>query len=403
METRSELKAELEELKARLAEVEETLNAIRSGEVDALVAAGPGGDQIFTLQGAETPYRILVEEMSQGALMLIPDGTILYANSRFSTLAKTSLEHVIGASWQKFFPRDRAQLDACLKTPEPIQPPPELSLRAADHSYCPVHLSLRSMSNNGVTGFSVIVTDLTERKRSENALRKTSDELLEKNGQLEAFSYSISHDIRAPLRAMQGFASLLLEDYADKLETQAKSYVERIIGSTKQLDHLIHDVLTDSKLSRDQKEEATFDLDKIIREMIETYPHFREANIEVIPSSAHIRGHKVALGQCISNLLGNAIKFVPAGRVPCVKVWTERNDGHVRLWVQDNGIGILPKDQKRIFDIFSRVAGNGDYEGTGIGLAMVKTAVEQMGGKVGVESEPGRGSRFWIEFKSAQP
>ena len=98
-----QLKAELKELKARLAEVEGTLNAIRNGEVDALVSSGPDGDQIFTLQGAETPYRILVEEMNQGALMLVPDGTILYANTRFASLSKTPLEQVIGSSWQKFF------------------------------------------------------------------------------------------------------------------------------------------------------------------------------------------------------------------------------------------------------------------------------------------------------------
>ncbi|HZM02896.1 MAG TPA: PAS domain-containing sensor histidine kinase [Candidatus Saccharimonadales bacterium] len=397
----SELKAELKELKARFAELEETLNAIRSGEVDALVAAGPGGDQIFTLQGAETPYRILVEEMSQGALMLIPDGTILYANTRFATLAKTSLEQVIGSSWQKFFPRDYLQLAACLETVEPVRPPEELSLRAADGSFCPVHLSLRSMSNNGVTGFSVIVTDLTEQKRSENALRKTSDELREKNGQLEAFSYSVSHDIRAPLRAMQGFATILLEDYADKLEPKPKSYLEIIASSANQLDRLIHDVLADSKLSRAQNGAASFDLDKMVREMVETYPNFREANIEVVASSAHVRGYEVALGQCISNLLCNAIKFVPAGRIPCVKVWTEPSNGHVRLWVQDNGIGILPHDQGRIFDIFSRVKTKGTYEGNGIGLNMVKKAVEKMGGRVGVESEPGRGSRFWIELESA--
>ena len=276
----SELRVELKRVKARLAEVEETLDAIRSGEVDALVTEGPGGDQIFTLQGAETPYRILVEEMNQGALMLAPDGTILYANLRFAALAKTPLEQVIGSSWQKFFPRDYAPLEKCLKTAEPIRPPEELSLRAADGSFCPVHLSLRSMNNNGVTGFSVIVTDLAERKRSENALRKTSAELLEKNGQLEAFSYSISHDMRAPLRAMQGFAAILLEDYADKLEPKPQSYLEIIASSANQLDRLIHNVLADSKLSRAQNGAASFDLDKMVREMVETYPNFR-----VLPES----------------------------------------------------------------------------------------------------------------------
>ena len=393
---------EITELKARLAEAEDTLNAIRSGEVDALVASGPHGDQVFTLQGAETPYRILVEEMNQGALMLIPDGTILYANTRFSILSKTPLEQVIGSSWQQFFPPDKfPQLEACLKATEPVSPLDELSLQAADGSFCPVHLSFRSMLANGVTGFSVIVTDLTERKESECALRKTSDELLEKNGQLEAFSYSISHDMRAPLRHMKSFADVVLEDCADKIDPRSKSYLERIVSSADQLDRLIDDVLAYSRISSEQTKPAAFDLDKMTREMIAAYPHLREADIEIVASSAQVRGYKVALGQCISNLLGNAIKFVPKNIVPQIKVWTESANGRVRLWVQDNGIGISPKDQKIIFDVFTRLHSNKVYEGTGLGLSMVKKAVEKMGGRVGVESELGHGSRFWIELESA--
>jgi PAS domain S-box-containing protein len=402
MEMPGDLKAVIKALTARLAEAEETLNAIRSGEVDALVASGPGGDQIFTLQGAETPYRILVEEMNQGALMLIPDGTILYANARFAELSKTPLEQVIGSSWRQFFaPDNHARLQTCLKTAEQASPPVELRLRAADGALRPVHLALRCMSGSGVAGFSAIVTDLTERRQSEDALRKTSNELLERNGQLKAFSYSISHDMRAPLRAMQGFASVLLQEYGDKLGPEPRSYLERIVSSATQLDRLIHDVLADSQLSRAQNELAALDLDKMVRELVRTYPNLRAANIEIVASSARVRGYQVALGQCLSNLLGNAIKFVPKGRVPCVKVWTEPANGRLRLWVQDNGIGISSKDQETIFDLFSRGHGKEEYEGSGIGLNMVKKAVEKMGGRVGVESEIGRGSRFWIELETA--
>jgi signal transduction histidine kinase len=252
-----------------------------------------------------------------------------------------------------------------------------------------------------VEGFSVVVTDLTERRQSESALRKTSEELLEKNAALEAFSHTISHDIRAPLRAMQGFVQILLESYGDKLEPEAKSYLDRIESSATRLDRLIHDVLAYSKLSNSENEVVAFDLDHMVRETVETYPNLRDAHIEIATSSAQVKGHQVALGQCVSNLLGNALKFVPPGRVPRVKVWTQTIKRRLRLWVQDNGIGILPEDQVRIFDVFSRLDTEQAYEGTGLGLSMVKNAVEKMGGQVGVESEIGQGSRFWIELACA--
>jgi PAS domain S-box-containing protein len=393
---------EISELKARLAEAEDTLNAIRGGEVDALVASGPNGDQVFTLQGAEMPYRILVEEMNQGALLLIPDGTILYANTQFARLAKTPLEQVIGSAWQQFFPRDKhLQLEGLLKTTEPVTPSEALNLMAADGSSCPVQLALRSMHSAGVEGFSVILTDLSERQRSEDALRKISVELLEKNGDLNAFSHSVSHDMRAPLRTMQGFARVLLEDYASQLDPKAKTYLSQIETSAERLSRLINDVLSYSQLSQVQNQPGTFELARLLRDIVETYPNLREANIEILPFHALVRGYEVALSQCISNLLGNALKFIPQGVTPRIKVWAERSKGHWRLWVQDNGIGIARKDQGRIFDAFSRLHSHEVYEGSGLGLSMVKKAVEKMGGRVGVESELGQGSRFWVEVPIA--
>jgi PAS domain S-box-containing protein len=402
MAAASDLTAENAELKARLAEAEQTLEAIRSGAVDALVVAGSDGDQVFTLKGAEMPYRILVEEMNQGALLIAPDGTIIYANTRFAALSKTALEQVIGSSWEQFFHSDQhPQLKAWLQAAGPAGPMEEINLQTAGAAACPVHLAFHTMNASGVEGFSIIVTDLTERKQVESVLRKASEELSEKNTALEAFSYIVSHDMRAPLRAMQGMVAILLESYGEKLEAEGRSYLERIKASTKRLDRLIHDVLAYSKISRVQPEIVPLDLDKLMREMVETFPNLSVASIEIVPSSAQVRGHEVPLGQCISNLLGNALKFVPPGRAPCVKVWTEANNGRLRLWVQDNGIGIQAADHSKIFEVFTRLHGDCDYEGTGLGLSMVKKAVEKMGGQVGVESEFGHGSRFWIELQAA--
>jgi signal transduction histidine kinase len=116
----------------------------------------------------------------------------------------------------------------------------------------------------------------------------------------------------------------------------------------------------------------------------------------------NVIAHEAALGQCITNLLGNAVKFVLPGTLPQIKIRTEPVEGQVRIWFEDNGIGIEPSNQDRIFGIFERVHSAQEYDGTGIGLAIVRKAVERMGGSVGVESEPGNGSRFWIQLKAAE-
>jgi len=134
---------------------------------------------------------------------------------------------------------------------------------------------------------------------------------------------------------------------------------------------------------------------------VETYPALRAIDISVNVGAGAVLGYEVALTQCISNLLGNAVKFMPTAQKPVVKVWSELNGTFMRLFVEDNGIGIAPADQQRIFDIFARVHSDELYDGTGIGLSIVKKAVEKMGGRVGLRSEVGRGSVFWIDLQKA--
>jgi len=219
-------------------------------------------------------------------------------------------------------------------------------------------------------------------------------------GELEAFSYSVSHDLRTPLRAMEGYSRALLAECGATLQPQWRGYLERISRGAQRLDRLILDVLAYSRLSRTEFTAQPIDLDKLITDIVEQYPQFEaaKAHIEIKPPLLPVLGHTALLTQCISNLLGNAIKFVKRGAEPKVKVWTEPIEDGVRLCVEDNGIGIAPQHRDRIFQIFGRVHGDKEYEGSGIGLAVVKRAVERMGGTVDFESELGRGARFWIDL-----
>jgi signal transduction histidine kinase len=255
--------------------------------------------------------------------------------------------------------------------------------------------------------------DITERKKAEELLqsqaqtleelvRARTERLQEVVMELESFSYTIAHDLRGPLRAMNGFAIALREDYAAQLDGTAQDYVRRITGAAERMDQLICDVLNYSKITRQEYEAEPVELEPLLEGILETYPTLRgeQGTITLDRPFPRVMGSAPLLLQIFSNLIGNAVKFVPAGRRPEVRVWAEaREKGWVRLWVEDNGIGIAPENFSRIFGLFQRLEKR--FDGTGIGLAIVSRAVDRMGGKCGLESEEGKGSRFWAELKAA--
>jgi PAS domain S-box-containing protein len=253
----------------------------------------------------------------------------------------------------------------------------------------------------------VVIVDVTHRKRAQQTLERTVQErtakLRETVGDLEAFSYSIAHDMRAPLRSMIGFSNILTSEKGASLDDDGRDYLRRIQVSAERLDRLIQDVLNYSKVVRGELKLERIDVTKLIREIIESYPNLQAPNAEITLQSPlpHVLGNAAALTQVFSNLLGNAAKFVTKGVHPKIAVYAETFDGRVRFWVEDNGIGIEAEAQKRLFKIFQRVQRPELYEGTGIGLAIVRKAVERMGGRVGVESQVNKGSKFWVELERA--
>ncbi len=232
-------------------------------------------------------------------------------------------------------------------------------------------------------------------------------QLEEINQELKTFSYSISHDLKAPLRAIQGFATALQEDYAENLDDLGKEYTWRLTTSAQQMERLIQDLLAYSRLSQSEIQIQKINLASVVVKVLEQLePEMTktQARVNIPKPLLNMMGNKTVLFQVISNLLSNAIKFLPPDTVPQIHIWTETRgdrsnleDSRVRLWIEDNGIGIEPQYQERIFQVFERLHGNEAYSGTGIGLAIVKKGMERLGGRYGVESQPNRGSRFWIE------
>jgi PAS domain S-box-containing protein len=263
-------------------------------------------------------------------------------------------------------------------------------------------------------GFTKVVRDITEWKRQQQELQETRDslervvdertaQLQDTVEQLEAFSYSVSHDLRGPLRAMLGFAEVLREDFGEQLGATGGEYLGRIIGAAHRLDRLINDILLYSRTARSNLALHPVDLEKVVEDAIREEPSFQppRAEVEVVHPLPRVIGHDASIMQCLVNLLSNAVKFVPFGRTPKIKIFAERLGDAVRLTVEDNGIGIASRDINRIFRLFERLHPAESFGGTGIGLTIVRKAVERMGGQVGVSSTEGKGSRFWIQLKSA--
>jgi len=272
-----------------------------------------------------------------------------------------------------------------------------------------------------VYGAVAAFVDITERKTVENALRRARDELVQINtnldqavhertarlqemvSELQHVSYAIAHDMRAPLRAMGTFAELLEAELITlHASSDANDYCRRMKVAAGRLDRLIHDALNYSKAVLQQPALTPVDLSGLIQGLIDTYPnlHTERADIAIENQLPPVLGNESLLTQCFSNLLGNAVKFVAPGRKPKVRVRASiQRAGVVRVTVEDDGIGIPLNAQARLFGMFQKL--DSLYEGTGIGLAIVRKVVERMGGNVGVDSEPGHGSRFWVELTTA--
>ncbi len=234
----------------------------------------------------------------------------------------------------------------------------------------------------------------------EGLVAERTSELTSTNQQLEAFIYSIAHDLRAPLRAMQGFSTLLLEEIGPGLSDTGKSYARRINGSAQFMDALLLDLLAFSRVSQQRIELGPVDLATVVESVLARLRESIEekcARVERPGPWPCVLAHELTLTQMLVNLISNALKFLGPNAAPVLRLHTEEAGPFLRIWVEDNGIGIDPAHQEQIFRPFTRLNGE-TYPGTGIGLAIVQKGAERMGGRAGVESVPHQGSRFWFEL-----
>ena len=402
------------------------INARIGIRAPAEFALAPAGriDSQAALRTSEIRYRRLFEAARDGILILDPDTRkITDANPFISELLGYSHEELLGKElWEIGLLKDEeASREAFqeLRQNHYIRYE-DLPLQTKAGRRREVEFVSNLYKEDAQDVIQCNIRDITERRRAEDELGHAKDQLTnqaaelervvvertatlkETIGELQAFSYSVSHDMRAPLRAMQSFAQILVDEYGSKLDEQGVDYLHQIMRSAVRLDHLIRDVLNYSRILHSRLPMEPVDLDRLVRDIIETYPNGQpiKPQIQIKGTLPEVMGNEALLTQCVSNLLSNGAKFVSPGITPRLEVSAEAIEpASIRVWFKDNGIGIAPENHERIFRLFERIHPATEYEGTGIGLTIVRKAIERMGAQFGFESEVGKGSHFWIQLE----
>ena len=384
------------ELTARLEEAEETLRAVRAGEIDAFIVQGPRGEQVYTLRSADQPYRTLVEEMQEGAAILTVAGDIVYCNRQLATLMEMPLEDLIGRSLDTFLlGSDRAAFMALRKARSGKC---RARLTAATGRIIEVYLSVSmSRSDDDVERFNLIVTDLSALLDAQSGRDRAEQESQAK----DEFMAMLAHELRNPLSAISA-AIQVLEASDGRNATPALRARSIIARQVKHLARLVDDLLevgrvVTGKIVLDRR---PIDFADLVHRAVAVFGERRnDQHLDITTQSAWIEGDLVRMEQIVNNIVGNAVKYTPAGGSVRVRLTTE--DGDAVLRVEDNGYGIAPELLPRIFDLFVQGERTLDRAqgGLGIGLTLVRRLVVLHGGTVSASSDgPGRGSVFTVRL-----
>ena len=270
----------------------------------------------------------------------------------------------------------------------------DLAARISGASEVELLESLKNVTNHMIDSVS---TEITERQRAEQELKETLGELARSNAELEQFAYVASHDLQEPLRMVSSFVQLLARRYQGKLDQDADEFIGFAVDGAKRMQGLINDLLTYSRVGTKGKPFQTTDCNRVLSEALLNLSAATEESSAVITNDnlPTVMADKTQMVQLIQNLVANAIKFRNKDR-PCIHVSSEQKNGTWVFSVSDNGIGIDSEYYDRIFAIFQRLHGKTEYPGTGIGLSVCKRIVERHGGRIWVDSEFSKGSKFYF-------
>jgi PAS domain S-box-containing protein len=383
-----QLEKELDERKRAEAQVRQ-LNT----ELEERVA-----HRTLALKASEETFRALSENNPLRIRRYDRDGRVLYANAVSST-PNFKPEDIIGKTIDEFIEDETLAEFAkgCIRqvfdTGQPMNT--EYKIKASFASWW---LAPEFGPNGKVISVITTAMDITERRHMEDKLRARTLELQATNRELESFSYSVSHDLRAPLRALDGFSRILLDDYQEALPADARPHLNRIREAAKQMAQLIDDMLRLSRVTRAEMHSEPVDLSGIANQIIEGLKNREPGRIITVKIHENLtaRGDEGLLRMALENLLNNAWKFSAKTNQPEIEVGKVNLQDKETFFIRDNGVGFDMAYADKLFSAFQRLHSPQDFPGTGIGLAIVQRVIHRHGGKIWAESEPGQGATFYF-------
>ncbi len=419
--TYRQLVAENERLSQQLDEATETLTAIRTGQVDALVVQGRDGHQLYTLKTADQTYRVFIETMNEGAVTLNADGLVVYGNSTFAAMIGLPLSRVIGEPFSTFV-TDESMPDytALFALGWTEDHKVELLIRG-NNTLIPCLLSVNALELDEGVSLSMILTDLTNQKETQRLLEENNAQLAQTNKALEVSNHDLlqfasvaSHDLQEPLRKILIFADMLQNRHTHDLPPDSLRQLEKIVHASQRMKRTIVDVLTYSRLSTNDNQFIPTDLNELLADVLADFDLIVSekravVRVDELPVVAVNRGQ---MRQVFQNLISNALKFSKPGVPPEITISSQvraidqtdvqPNPAYCTISITDNGIGFDEQYAERVFSLFQRLNTKDSYEGSGIGLAITKRIIDRHNGAITARSTEGIGTTFVITLPLRQ-